>query len=301
MSDHLTRDYIKLHFIVFIWGFTAILGKLISIPSVEIVFYRVLIAALALAVMLKVKGMNFNLGWKDIAAITATGFVIAAHWILFFASAKVSTVSVCLAGMATATLFTSILDPLFNRRPIRLYEVMLGLVVIAGLYIIFRFELDQALGLVLALISAFLAALFTVINSRLTKRHNHYMITFYEMSGATLGIALFFPIYTTYFTDGVLQLSPTAEDWLYIGIISLVCTVYAYSISVELMKRLTAFAVNLAINLEPVYGIALAVIILNEDEKMNSGFYLGTLVILLSVLAYPVMNRWRKRRALKKA
>ncbi|MGB3182134.1 MAG: DMT family transporter [Cyclobacteriaceae bacterium] len=298
MSE-LTRDYAKLHFIVFLWGFTAILGKLITIPSVELVFYRVLIASVALAVLLKFRNRSFNLGVKDIAKITGTGLIIAAHWILFFASVKVSTVSVCLAGMATATLFTSILEPIFNKRPVRIYEVILGLTVIVGLYIIFRFTVNQTLGLILALASAFLAALFTVINARFTKRHNPYMITFYEMSGATVGIALFFPVYTTYFTNGALDLTPSALDWFYIAIIALVCTVYAYSISVELMKRLTAFAVNLTINLEPVYGIVLAVLILNEDERMNTGFYVGTMVILLSVLAYPLMNRWRRRRAMK--
>lgn len=299
--SHDTRDYVKLHFIVFLWGFTAILGKLISLPSVEIVFYRVLLAAIGLAVLLMIRKRNFNIGLPDVLKITSTGFLIAAHWVLFFASAKVSTVSVCLAGMATATLFTSILEPIFMKRAVQIYEVLLGLIVIAGLYIIFRFEVDQALGLLLALASAFLAALFTVINARFTKRHNPYMITFYEMAGATIGVALFFPIYTTYFTDGVLQLSPSPLDWLYISIISLVCTVYAYSVSVELMKRLTAFAVNLTVNLEPVYGIILAVLILNEDEKMNPGFYLGTFIILLSVLAYPVLNKWRKRREVKSA
>jgi drug/metabolite transporter (DMT)-like permease len=299
MSEH-TSDYVKLHFIVFLWGFTAILGKLITIPSVEIVFYRVLLASFGLALLLLYRRRNFNLGIGEILKITATGVTIAAHWVLFFASVKVSTVSVCLAGMATITLFTSILEPLFDRRPLRLYEVFLGLMVIVGLYVIFRFTLNQTLGLLLALASAFLAALFTVINGKFTRRHNPYMITFYEMVGATVGIALFFPVYTTWFTDGVLDLSPTAPDWLYLGILSLVCTVYAYSVSVELMKRLTAFAINLTVNLEPVYGIILAVIILNEDEEMNYGFYIGTLIILLSVLSYPVMNRWRKRRALRK-
>lgn len=299
MSE-LTRDYVKLHFIVFLWGFTAILGKLITIPSVEIVFYRVLLASFGLALLLLYRKRSFNLGLREILKITATGVTIAAHWVLFFASVKVSTVSVCLAGMATVTLFTSILEPIFDRRPVRLYEVMLGLIVIAGLYVIFRFTLNQTLGLLLALASAFLAALFTVINAKFTRRHNPYMITFYEMVGATVGLALFFPVYTTYFTDGVLDLSPTSMDWLYIGILSLVCTVYAYSVSVELMKRLTAFAVNLTVNLEPVYGIMLAVIILNEDEQLNPGFYLGTLIILASVLAYPLMNRWRKRRAMRK-
>lgn len=171
---------------------------------------------------------------------------------------------------------------------------MLGLVVILGLYVIFRFEFGHALGLTMAVISAILSALFSVINAQFTHRHNPYMITFYEMIGACLGTALFFPIYTAFFSSAGLQLLPEAMDWLYILILALVCTVYAYSISVELMKRMSAFVVNLAVNLEPVYGIILALIIFRDKEQMQPGFYLGTGIILLSVLSYPILNRFFK-------
>lgn len=294
-----TKDYLKLHFIVWIWGFTAILGLLITIPAVEIVFYRTLFAFIALGIMLHIQEKNFSLGHKEILKIFSTGFLIAAHWILFFAAARVSTASVCLAGMATCSLWTSFLEPAFNRRKINMVEVFLGLVVILGLYVIFRFEFDHALGLTMAVLSAFLSALFTVINGKLIKSHDHYMITFYEMIGACLGTALFFPIYVTYFSDGSLNLVPVGMDWLYLAILSLVCTVYAYSLSVELMKRLSAFVINLTVNLEPVYGIILAVLIFGEKEKMAGGFYLGTAIILAAVICYPLINRYRRRRAMQ--
>lgn len=295
-----TKDYIKLHFIVWIWGFTAILGLLISIPAVEIVWYRTMLASMALGVMLYMRNHNFKLGTIEVLKIFGTGFIIAAHWILFFGAARVSTASVCLAGIATCSLWTSFLEPLVNKRRIKIFEVVLGLVVITGLYVIFRFEFDHALGLAMAVFAAFLAALFSVINGRLTKKHNPYMITFYEMLGAFIGTTLFFPLYMSYFSiDGQLQLLPTALDWLYLVILALICTVYAFSVSVELMKRLSAFVVNLTINLEPVYGIILAVVIFGEKEQMQPGFYLGTLIILLSVLIYPVVNKYYKRKALE--
>ncbi|MEM6524627.1 MAG: DMT family transporter [Bacteroidota bacterium] len=291
----ITRDYLQLHFIVFLWGFTAILGLLISIPSVEIVFWRTLLASAGLGALLLLRKRDFKIGLVEGLKIGGTGVLISLHWILFFASARVSTASVCLAGMATCSLWTSLLEPLISRRSIKFFEVMLGLIVILGLYVIFRFEFDHALGLAMAVVSAVLSALFSVINAQFTHRHNPYMITFYEMMGAFLGTVLFFPIYTKFFSNVSLRLLPEGLDWLYILILALVCTVYAYSISVELMKRMSAFVVNLAVNLEPVYGIILALIIFGDKEQMQPGFYLGTGIILLSVLSYPILNRLFKR------
>ncbi|MCR9253845.1 MAG: DMT family transporter [bacterium] len=293
------KDYALLHFIVVIWGFTAILGRLIEIPSVEIVFFRTLVAALGLYVLLWLRKRSFKLGVSDTLKILGTGFLIAAHWILFFAAARVSTVSVCLAGMATCSLWTSILEPLATKRKVRPFEILLSLLAIAGIVVIFRVEFDHKLGLIMAIVSAAIAAVFTVINAKFTMRHNPYMITFYEMVGACIGTALFFPFYTTYFTDGVLMLNPTSMDWFYLAILALACTVYAYSVSVELMKRLSAFVVNLTVNLEPVYGIILALLIFGDEEEMSGGFYMGTALILVSVLLYPVINRYFKRKALE--
>ncbi len=292
------RDYIKLHFIVWIWGFTAILGLLISIPSVELVFYRTLIAFITLGLLLLYGRKDFRLGVFPVLKILGTGVLIAAHWILFFAAARVSNASVCLAGMATCSLWTSFLEPMITKRKIKMFEVGLGMIVIVGLYVIFRFEFDHALGLTMAVISAFLAALFSVINGQFTQRHNPYMITFYEMIGACAGTAAFFPIYTTWFSGGQLKLVPTGLDWLYIIVLAVICTVYAYSVWVELMKRLSAFLINLTVNLEPVYGIILALLIFGEKEKMQPGFYLGTLIILASVLSYPAFNKYYKRKAM---
>lgn len=291
------KDYAKLHFIVFIWGFTAILGKLISIPSIELVFYRTGIAALIIFVLISFNKNKAFLKFSESPKLLLTGAIVAAHWILFFLSARVSTVSVCLAGMATVTLFTAFLEPLFFKRKVSKLEIFSGLVVILGLYLIFRFEFNHALGLGLALLSALLAAIFSIINAKYAKRHDPYVITYYEMLGAALSITVFFIPYhfLNWSTDGI-QLIPNGMDIIYLLILSGVCTVYAFSVSVEIMKRLTPFTVNLAVNMEPIYGILLALVIFGEDEKMSGGFYAGALLILLTILMNPVLRRLQKRR-----
>ena len=295
----MTREYIHLHFLVLIWGFTAILGLLITLPPVELVFYRTLLSFLALGLMIMASKWSFEVGKEGATKMLLTGVLISLHWILFFWSARVSNASVCLAGMATTSFWTSLVEPAFMKRKIRGFEVFLAMFVIVGIYVIFKAEFDLALGLILAILSAFIAAVFTVINAQLTQKHNPFVITFYEMIGACAGTALFFPLYLNTLSDGPLKLSPTGMDWIYIAILALVCTVYAYSASIKLMQKLTAFAVNLTVNLEPVYGIILAFIIFGDSERMNPGFYVGTALVLLSVLTYPVVNRMYKRKDLE--
>ena len=291
------KDYLRLHFIVLLWGFTAILGKLISVPPVELVFWRTLLATAGLAGLLLARRQAWRVPATDALRLLGVGALVAAHWITFFLAARLSSVSVCLAGMATLALWTSLLEPLLLWRRVRAYEVGLGLLTMVGLYLVSRAELDQLAGLLVAILSAGLSALFSVLNSQLVKRHAPLRLSLYEMAGACLSISLFFPVYSRYFTEGHgLQLAWSGYDWLWLGLLAGVCTVYAFSSSVELMKRLSAFVVNLTINLEPVYGIVLAVLIFGSEEKMSLGFYLGTVVILFSVLIHPVLDQWNRRR-----
>ncbi|MCL6257862.1 DMT family transporter [Aquiflexum sp. TKW24L] len=301
MSEHATaKDYLMLHFIVAIWSITAILGILISIASIELVFYRTLIASAMLGLIFLWKKTSIRVSRSELIKIIGTGFLISIHWILFFWAARVSTASVCLAGMATTSLWTAFLEPIINKKKIKGFEVFLGLLVISGIYVIFRFEWGYWLGLSMAIGAALMGALFSVINGRLTKRHSPYVLTFYEMLGACVFAFMMLPVYAFFFAENGLQLIPAPMDWLWLLILSGICTVYAFSVSVELMRRITAFAVNLTVNLEPVYGIILAVLILGEREKMTGGFYLGTLIILISVLIYPIYNYILKRRMAKR-
>jgi drug/metabolite transporter (DMT)-like permease len=307
------KDYLKLHFIVLLWGFTAILGKLLTVPPVELVFWRTLLASTGLAGLLLARRTGWRVAPAEALKLLGVGALVAAHWITFFLAARLSSVSVCLAGLATLALWTSLLEPLLLWRRVRAYEVGLGLLAMVGLYLISQAEFTQLMGLLVAVASAGLSALFSVLNSQLVKRHAPVRLTFYEMLGACVSIALVFPIYShysynpaysRYFPQGPgLHLTLHGLDWLWLLLLAGVCTVYAFSSSVELMKRISAFVVNLTINLEPVYGIVLAQIMFVlgvpgfGQEKMSGGFYMGTILILASVLVHPVLDQWNQRRA----
>jgi drug/metabolite transporter (DMT)-like permease len=287
-----TRDYFKLHFIVFLFGFTAVLGKLISLPSVEMVFYRTMLAAVGMAVLMLIIKADFTVSKADLLKILLTSIIVAIHWITFFASGKISNPSTSLVGFATCSFWAAIFEPIAKRKKIHLLEIGLGIVVLIGLGIILALDFKYPLGLFLGVISGMTAALFTVINSNLVTRVNTYSITFYEMLGACISILLFLPIYkNTFAAGGELLLIPTYIDWVYIAIMAWACSVYAYSATIELTKKLSVFFIQLALNLEPVYGIILALIIFGQNEVMSLKFYLGTLIILGAVVVYPHLKR----------
>jgi drug/metabolite transporter (DMT)-like permease len=287
-----STDYLKLHFIVFLWGFSAILGKLVSIPTVEMVWYRAVLAALGMGMVIYFSRGTFKISRDDLIKLIAIGFIVSFHWIAFFGSARVSNVSVSLVGFATNSLWAALLEPWFNKTQIKKYEVLLGLVVLLGLYIIFSFDFEYKLGLFLGVLAGFTSALFSVFNSRMVKTVSARTITFYEMIGVFIGTGLFLPVYQyTWAMDQQLQLVPSVMDILYIAILAGVCSVYAYSVAVELMKRISVFMIQLTLNLEPLYGIIMAVIIFGQQEKMDLNFYIGTLVILGAVITYPLVKK----------
>lgn len=298
------KDYLRLHFIVLLWGFTAILGKLLApMPSVELVFWRTLLASVGLAGLLLGRRLGWRLAPAEALRLLGVGALVAVHWITFFLAARLASVSVCLAGLATLALWSAVLEPLVLWRPVRYFEVGLGLAAMAGLYLVAQAELTQLGGLLVAVLSAGISALFSIFNSQLVKRHPPIRLTLYEMVGACLSIALFLPVYSCYFSQGAgLHLTWHGYDWLWLLLLAGACTVYAFAASVELMKRLSAFAVSLTTNLEPVYGIILAQLMYLRGvpgfgaERMNGGFYAGTVLILASVLAHPLLNHLNQRR-----
>ncbi|WP_316934204.1 DMT family transporter [Hymenobacter sp. AT01-02] len=178
------KDYVRLHFIVLLWGFTAILGKLISVPPVELVFWRTLLATVGMGALLMVRGQSWRIPAGEALRLLGVGSLVAVHWITFFLAARLSSVSVCLAGLATLALWTSLLEPLLLWRRVRFYEVGLGLLTMVGLYLVSQAELGQLAGLLVAIGSAGLSALFSVLNSKLVQRHSPLRLTFYEMAGA---------------------------------------------------------------------------------------------------------------------
>ena len=285
-------DFLRLHFIVILFGFTGILGKLISIPAVEMVFYRTLLAAIGMALILLLTRRSANVSSHDLLALLGTGMIVGLHWITFFVSGRIANVSVSLVGFATASFWTAFLEPLFNRKPIRLFEVGMGLFVLVGLLIIFGSDFDYSIGLLIGILSGLTCAIFAIFNARLVERVHPFTITFYEMIGALLAVVVFFPLYQHQWAEGqLLRLQPTAIDWLWILILALLCTVYAYSAAVELFKRISVFLFQLTLNLEPVYGILMALVVFGDAEKMDTNFYVGTFIIFCAVIAYPIIKR----------
>ena len=286
-----TTDYFKLHFLVFLWGFTAILGKLVSIPAVEMVFYRTLLAAIGMGIVILILRGSFKVSNSDLLKLFLTGAIVAAHWLTFFISGRISNPSTSLVGFATCSLWAAFIEPMAKKNKIQGVEVGLGFVVIIGLYLIFSFDFQYPMGLFLGILSGLTCAMFAVINSQLVTRVNSLTITFYEMIGACATVVVFFPFYTSYFApEGQLNLTPSWSDWAWIAVLSLVCTVYAYAVAINLTKKLSVFFIQLTLNLEPVYGIILALIVFGQQEVMSWNFYLGTVVILGAVIAYPFVK-----------
>lgn len=288
MPNDKLKDYLLLHLIVFIWGFTAILGKLITIDALPLVWYRMGIASLLILLYIRYKQLPLKVSTKVMVWMIVGGITIALHWIAFFKAIKVSNVSVTLATMSTAAFFTAFLEPIWYGRKIISYEIGFGLIVIVGLYLIFQVETDYFEGIVLALIAAFLSAVFTLINGKLIKSHKPSVISFYELGSGVLFLTLFM-VFQGGFTREFFVLS--MGDWMYIGILASVCTAFAYIASVKIMRHITPYTVVLTVNLEPVYGIMLAFLLLGDDEKMRPLFYLGGFIVLLTVVANGVLKQ----------
>ena len=285
------KDFFTLHFVVLIFGFTAILGQLISIHTLGLVFFRTFFASLGFYIYFKIRGLSTEIDAKGKWQLLLTGgIVVALHWFTFFYSAKVSTIAISLVGLSTTSLWTSFIEPLWNKKRIKPLQVIFGSIVILGLYLIFLYEFKHIWGLILSIICAILGAIFTVLNGQFSKKYSPQIITFYEMLG--VAISTFIPVfYVLFLGNSTISVIPRGLDWLWILILAFVCTNYAYTESVNLVRIFSAFTFNLTLNLEPVYGIMLAYSFFGEKERMTAGFYAGTLVILLSVLLYPLSEK----------
>jgi drug/metabolite transporter (DMT)-like permease len=281
MQESKFKNYFLLHLIIFIWGFTAILGALISIDAIPLVWYRMLLASIFTAIYFLIKKKSFSIDLKALLRFFFSGTVIALHWIFFFKAIKVSNVSVALVTMSTGAFFVSFIEPIFFKRKIRIVEVALGLGVILGLYVIFNFETQYKLGILFALIASFLSALFSVLNGLFVKQYKPSQISFYQLLFGTVFISIYLFIIGG-FSEEFFQLSKT--DWFYLLILSSVCTAFAFIIAVRVMKVVSPFTVVLSNNLEPVYAIVLALLIFWEKEQMTPAFYIGAFVIFLLVL-----------------
>jgi drug/metabolite transporter (DMT)-like permease len=287
------KSYLNLHLIVFIWGFTAILGDLISIPADALVWYRMLIASILLFLFIVYKKESCKIAIKDFYKLILVGLLIALHWILFFEAINLSNVSITLAVFSVGAFVASILEPIFYGRKVLWYEVLFGLVIISALVMILKVEINYFQGIIYALISVIIGVLFTLLNGKLIEKHEPSVITFYEFLSGFVFISIYFAINHKFTSE---FFTVTLTDWIYIIILSSVCTAYAFTASVKIMRVLSPYTVMLTTSLEPVYGIILAYFILGGKEKMTVEFYLGAFLVVVTVIMNGVVKHYLSKR-----
>jgi drug/metabolite transporter (DMT)-like permease len=302
-----SKNYLLLHFIVFIWGWTAILGKLITISASDLVWYRTLIAACSIFLFLKATGSSLHTSRQGLLKFLGVGVVVAIHWIFFYEAVKIN-VSLGLVCFSSGTFFVAIIEPFFYKRRVIWYEVVFGLIVFGIIYLIsdthikvkpdLHYLLDRwlkpnAAVVIFSLVGAFTSALFAVLNGKLVQEHDPKTITFYEMTGGLLFMTIYF-ISTQHFSLSFFNLTLSDMQWLLI--LGIACTAFTFVASVAIMRVISPYTVVLSVNLEPVYGIILAWFIFKDDEKMNLRFYIQTAVILVLVFLNAVFKNYARRK-----
>lgn len=283
------KNQLHLHFIVFIWGFTAILGALISIEAIPLVWYRVVIASFGLLVYMRLAGMRFTEGPADLLKLAFGGILVGLHWVTFFHAIKISTVSTTLITLSSSAFFVVLFKPFFEKKNFHWYELILSIVAVFGFLLIFNSESVYADGIWMALLSAMLVALFSLFNSKFIQKYSAVKISFYELLFAAVFLSIVLLIQGG-FSETFFQLKTT--DLIYLLILALICTAYPFVVATNLLKKMSPFTIILTNNLEPVYGIILALMIFGEKEMMSHSFYLGAAVILSCVL----LNAWLKNK-----
>lgn len=282
------RDYLLLHLVILAWGFTAILGKLIALPPVEVVLWRTALATLGFALLARGLGRSLRVPAAEARRQLAVGVLLGLHWILFFLSARLATASVSLAALPTAMLWCSLLEPWIDgSRRWRPLELLVGLVMVGAVWMIYEVELRYWLGFTVGIVAALLAAVFAVLNKQLVARCHYAVMGTWQMLGAFLVSLLGWLL----LTPGQLT-APGAGDLLWLVVLASVCTVGAYAGYMLVLRRLSVFTVNVIYNLEPVYGIVLAILVFGVQERMSGGFYAGAGLIIGSVLLVPWLRRW---------
>jgi drug/metabolite transporter (DMT)-like permease len=277
----LKKAFLQLHFAVILAGFTAILGKLIELNEGLLTSYRMLFSAVILAIVLFFRKELKRLSRKNTLQLFGVGAIVSLHWVFFYGSIKYSNVSVSVTCLSTIGFFTSLFEPLIMKRRVDFVEVLLGILAIAGVYLIFNFYPEYKTGIIFGIISAMLACLFPIINKNLLVTFSPRIVTLYEMTGGFIALCFILPVYLQFFPAK--YFIPTSTDFLWLIILAGVCTVYAFNLSLNALKHISAFTTNLTYNFEPVYSIILAFIIFKENKFLGAGFYFGFALILLAV------------------
>ena len=286
------KNLLLLHFIVFIWGWSPILGKLITINAFQLIWFRMLIAVIAVFIYIILIKQKLKIARKDLVQLFAIGAVIAFHWVCFYHAIKISNVSVTLVAFATGTLFTSIIEPIFYKRKIIRYELIFGMVIIGAIAMIFKVETQYAWGIIFGILAAITSSFFTVFNGLLVRRLPSTVITVYELGGGFIALSAYLLI-TGDFNQAFFSISPL--DWGWLLLLSLIATAFTFVASLNVMKKVSPYTMVLTVNLETIYGIIIAYFIWKKDEAMTPGFYIGTLIILATVFGDGILKNYLKK------
>lgn len=286
------KNYLHLHFLVFIAGFTAILGELITINAIPLVWYRMVMASILMLVYIKIAKVKLKINLKSILRLSIAGVIIALHWITFFGAINESNISITLAMFSTGAFFASFIEPIIYKRSIIWYEILFGIMVIIGVFIITQSEIKYLTGIILGISSAFFSSLFAVLNGSFLKKHSATVISFYEFISGVFFITLYILCFGGGFSKDFFSLSQS--DFGYLLILASICTAYAFIASVYVMKIISPYTVVLTYNLEPIYGIIMAIILFPEKEKMSPSFYFGAVIIISVVLLNAIVKNSRK-------
>jgi drug/metabolite transporter (DMT)-like permease len=279
----------QLHAAVFLAGFTGILGKLIELNEGLLVGYRMLITAVSLGIWALLGKRLQRISLRDTLSLLGIGAVVALHWLFFYASIKYANVSVALTCFSATGFFTAFFEPLYNRGPIKWAEVLLGLLAIVGIYIIFDFHPQYQTGIAFGIAAALGSAVFPVLNKKMIDRVVPRTLTFYEMVGGVLLLAAILHLYLQAFPAAYYL--PTPSDWGWLLVLSWLCTILCFELQLRALRHISAFTTNLTYNLEPIYGIVLAFLFLQENQTLNTGFYWGLGLILGAVVLQMVRMR----------
>ena len=288
------KAFLQLHLAVFLAGFTGILGRLITLNEGLLVWYRLLISSATMWVLFLLLKKIQKISFRDILKITGVGFIAAMHWVTFYGSIKSANVSVALVCFSSVGFFTALLEPLIFKKRIDITELLLGVVVMIGIYIIFRFDPKYKIGIIIGIISAVLGSLFPILNKSLLHRVGVETLLSYELTGGFVVLTILLPFYLHYFPSN--QFLPGWMNLFWLLVLSWACSVWAFQLSANALKKLSAFTVNLTYNLEPVYGILLAFVVYHENKELSRWFYIGFALIGLALAIHIILLRKNEKK-----
>ena len=276
------KAYLYMHVSIILWGLTGVLGRGIDLNEGMLVWYRMLITVVSMYLFIVYTGKSLKISRSELLKLIGIGVVLTVHWLFFYGSIKYSNVSITLAMLASQGLFTALTEPLVTKKKFRWDELIFSITAMVGIWMIFSVEKGYTLGIILGLLASFVGAFLNILNKNVVDKHGAVVVSFYEILAGVAVLTLFLPVYIHY--SHPVKLLPSTLDWGLLVILAVLCTHVTLVLSLDALRHLSAFTLNLSINLEPVYGIALAFLIFHENKNLHSGFFIGASIIMLSVV-----------------